>query len=29
MQIAIGTYEHTKGLKDGSVSSPGLSFDFI
>jgi 4,5-dihydroxyphthalate decarboxylase len=29
MQIAIGTYDHTKGLKDGSVSSPGLSFDFI
>jgi 4,5-dihydroxyphthalate decarboxylase len=29
MQIAIGTYDHTKGLKDGSVSAPGLSFDFI
>jgi 4,5-dihydroxyphthalate decarboxylase len=29
MQIAIGTYDHTKGLKDGSVSSPGLSFDFV
>jgi 4,5-dihydroxyphthalate decarboxylase len=29
MQIAIGTYDHTKALKDGSVSSPGLSFDFV
>jgi len=29
MQIAIGTYDHTKGLKDGSVSAPGLSFDFV
>jgi 4,5-dihydroxyphthalate decarboxylase len=29
MQIAIGTYDHTKGLKDGSVSAPGMSFDFI
>jgi 4,5-dihydroxyphthalate decarboxylase len=29
MQIAIGTYDHTKGLKDGSVSSPGISFDFV
>jgi 4,5-dihydroxyphthalate decarboxylase len=29
MQVAIGTYDHTKGLKDGSVSSPGLSFDFV
>jgi 4,5-dihydroxyphthalate decarboxylase len=29
MQIAIGTYDHTKGLKDGSVTSPGLSFDFV
>src|SRR5438270_9271591 len=28
MQIAIGTYDHTKGIKDGSVSSPGLSFEF-
>jgi 4,5-dihydroxyphthalate decarboxylase len=29
MQIAIGTYDHTKGLKDGSVSAPGISFDFV
>jgi len=29
MQIAIGTYDHTKALKDGSVSSPGISFDFV
>jgi len=29
MQIAIGTYDHTRALKDGSVSSPGLSFDFV
>jgi 4,5-dihydroxyphthalate decarboxylase len=29
MQIAIGTYDHTKGIKDGSVSSPGMSFDFV
>src|SRR3984893_15893293 len=29
MQIAIGTYDHTKALKDGSVTSPRVSFDFI
>jgi 4,5-dihydroxyphthalate decarboxylase len=29
MQIAIGTYDHTKGLKDGSVSTPGVDFDFV
>jgi 4,5-dihydroxyphthalate decarboxylase len=29
MQIAIGTYDHTRGLKDGSVSAPGLAFDFV
>jgi 4,5-dihydroxyphthalate decarboxylase len=29
MQIAIGTYDHTRGLKDGSVSSPGIAFDFV
>jgi 4,5-dihydroxyphthalate decarboxylase len=29
MQAAIGTYDHTKGLKDGSVSSPGMTFDFV
>ncbi len=29
MQIAIGTYDHTRGLKDGSVSAPGLEFEFV
>jgi len=29
MQIAIGTYDHTRALKDGSVTSPRISFDFI
>ena len=29
MQIAIGSYDHTKALKDGSVTTPGLSFDFF
>jgi 4,5-dihydroxyphthalate decarboxylase len=29
MQIAIGTYDHTRSLKDGTVSAPGISFDFI
>ena len=29
MQIAIGTYDHTKALKDGSVSAPGMDFDFV
>ena len=29
MQIAIGTYDHTRALKDGSVSLPGVSFDFV
>src|SRR5713226_88758 len=29
MQIAIGTYDHTKALKDGSVSLPGVAFDFV
>ncbi|HEY2596191.1 MAG TPA: hypothetical protein VGK33_20045, partial [Chloroflexota bacterium] len=29
MQVAIGTYDHTKGLKDGSVSTPGIDFDFV
>jgi 4,5-dihydroxyphthalate decarboxylase len=29
MQVAIGTYDHTKGLKDGSVKAPELSFDFV
>ncbi|GAC1321245.1 MAG: ABC transporter substrate-binding protein [Chloroflexota bacterium] len=30
MQVAIGTYEHTQALKDGSVNSPSLGqLDFI
>ena len=29
MQIAIGTYDHTRALKDGSVTSPKISFDFV
>src|SRR5579864_1413574 len=29
MQIAIGTYDHTKALKDGSVSTPGIDFEFV
>lgn len=29
MQIAIGTYDHTRALKDGSVSLPGMSFEFV
>jgi len=29
MQIAIGTYDHTKSLKDGSVSTPGVDFEFV
>jgi 4,5-dihydroxyphthalate decarboxylase len=29
MQIAIGTYDHTRALKDGSVSSPDIAFDFV
>jgi 4,5-dihydroxyphthalate decarboxylase len=28
MKIAIGTYDHTKALKDGSVSAPGIAFEF-
>src|ERR1043166_1409766 len=28
MQIAIGSYDHTKALKDGSVSTPGINFEF-
>ena|ERR1051326_208161 len=28
MQIAIGSYDHTKALKDGSVSTPGMEFEF-
>src|SRR5579884_90979 len=29
LQVAIGTYDHTKALKDGSVSAPGVQFDFV
>ncbi|MBV9326096.1 MAG: hypothetical protein JO352_20210 [Chloroflexi bacterium] len=29
MQVAIGTYDHTKGLKDGTVKTPGVDFDFV
>jgi 4,5-dihydroxyphthalate decarboxylase len=29
MQVVIGTYDHTKGLKDGSVASPALPFEFV
>jgi 4,5-dihydroxyphthalate decarboxylase len=29
MQIAIGSYDHTKALKDGSVSTPGIDFEFV
>jgi 4,5-dihydroxyphthalate decarboxylase len=28
MQIAIGSYDHTKALKDGSVSTLGIDFEF-
>lgn len=29
MQIAIGTYDHTRALKDGTVSSPTLPLEFV
>jgi 4,5-dihydroxyphthalate decarboxylase len=29
MQTAIGSYDHTKGLKDGSVSTPGINLEFV
>jgi 4,5-dihydroxyphthalate decarboxylase len=29
MQIAIGTYDHTRALKDGSVGSPKLPLEFV
>jgi len=29
MQIAIGTYDHTRALKDGTVSLPDVSIDFV
>ena len=29
LKTAIGTYGHTKGLKDGSVAAPGLQFDHV
>jgi hypothetical protein len=29
MQIAIGSYDHARALKDGSVGLPAVSFDFV
>jgi 4,5-dihydroxyphthalate decarboxylase len=29
MQIAVGTYDHTRALKDGSLSLPDVSFEFV
>jgi 4,5-dihydroxyphthalate decarboxylase len=29
MQVAIGTYDHTRGLKDGTISAPGLPLEFV
>jgi 4,5-dihydroxyphthalate decarboxylase len=29
LKTAIGTYSHTKGLKDGSVVAPGIQFEHI
>ncbi|MBI3328040.1 MAG: ABC transporter substrate-binding protein [Nitrospinae bacterium] len=29
LKTAIGTYGHTKGLKDGSVAPPGIQFEHI
>jgi len=29
LKTAIGTYGHTKGLKDGSVDAPGIQFEHI
>lgn len=29
MKVAIGSYEHTQALKDGSVSSPDLPLEFV
>src|SRR5579863_5260920 len=29
MQMAIGTYDNTKAIKDGSLSAPGLTFEFV
>jgi 4,5-dihydroxyphthalate decarboxylase len=29
LKTAIGTYGHTKGLKDGSVAAPGIQFEHI
>jgi 4,5-dihydroxyphthalate decarboxylase len=29
MQMAIGTYDHTKAIKDGSVNLAGVSLDFV
>jgi hypothetical protein len=29
LNTAIATYPHTKGLKDGSVTTPGLQFEHL
>lgn len=29
LKTAIGTYAHTKGLKDGTVTAPGIQFEHI
>jgi len=29
LKTAIATYPHTKGLKDGTVTAPGLQFEHI
>jgi 4,5-dihydroxyphthalate decarboxylase len=29
LKTAIGTYSHTKGLKDGSVAAPGIQFEHL
>jgi len=29
LKTAIGTYSHTRGLKDGSVAAPGIQFEHI
>jgi 4,5-dihydroxyphthalate decarboxylase len=29
LKTAIGTYGHTKGLKDGTVTAPGIEFEYV
>ena len=29
LKIAVATYPHTKGLKDGTVTAPGIQFEHI